>query len=53
MDTIIDRIVQRTEKGVTYSPVLAIFDPDKSIFFKTDWSAEGMGFTLIQTTDDE
>ena len=23
------------KKGVTYSPVLAIFDPDKSIFFKT------------------
>ena len=53
LDAIIDRIFRWIEKGVTYSPVLAIFDPDKSIFFKTDWSAEGMGFTLMQTTDDE
>ena len=30
------------KKVVTSSPVLAIFDPDKTTFLKTYWSAEGM-----------
>jgi len=38
--------------GVTSSPVLAWFDPDKPTFLKTDWSAEGMGWILMQPADD-
>ena len=36
----------------TSSPVLARFNPLKPTFIKTDWSAEGMEWTLIQPTDD-
>ena len=36
---------------VTVSPVLARFDPLKPTFLKTDWSAEGMGWILMQPTD--
>ena len=28
---------------ITYSPVLAIFNPSKLICLKTSWSSEGMG----------
>ena len=38
--------------GVISSPVLARFDPDKPTFLKTDWSAEGMGWILMQPADD-
>ena len=39
--------------GITSSPVLARFDADKPTFLKTDWSAEGMGWILMQPADDE
>ena len=38
--------------ALTSSPVLARFDPDKPTFLKTDWSAEGMGWILMQPADD-
>ena len=34
------------------SPVLARYNPDKPTFLKTDWSAEGMGWILMQPADD-
>ena len=39
--------------GITSSPILARFDADKPTFLKTDWSAEGMGWILMQPADDE
>ena len=37
--------------GITSSPVLARFDPEKPTFLKTDWSAEGIGgFSCNQRT---
>ena len=33
---------------ITSSPVLARYDPDKPKFLKTDWSAEGMGWIMMQ-----
>jgi len=39
--------------GITSSPVLARFDPEKPTFLKTDWSAEGMGWILMQPADDK
>ena len=40
-------------KIVTISPVLARFDPNKPTFLKTDWSAEGMLWIIIQPAYDE
>ena len=37
---------------ITSSPVLARYDPSKPTMLKTDWSAEGMGFILMQPADD-
>ena len=37
--------------GITSSPVCARFDPLKPTFLKTDWSAEGMGWILMQHAD--
>ena len=37
---------------ITSSPGLARFDPLKPTFLKTDWSAEGMGWILMQPADD-
>ena len=39
--------------SITSSPVLARYDPSKPTFLKTDWSAEGMGWILMQPADDE
>ncbi len=38
---------------VTSSPVLARYDPTKPMFLKTDWSALGMAFILMQPASDE
>ena len=38
---------------MTYSQVLAIFDPNKTTLLKTDCSVEGMVWILMQPTDDE
>ena len=37
---------------ITSSPVLARFNPGKPTFLKTDWSAEGIGWILMQPADD-
>ena len=39
--------------GITSSPVLSRFDPSKPIFLKTDWSARGMSWILMQPADDD
>ena len=33
------------------SPVLARYGPDKSTFFKIDWSAEGIDWIMMQPAD--
>ena len=38
---------------ITSSPVLARYDPAKPTFLKTDWSAEGMGWIMMQPADDD
>ena len=38
---------------VTSSPVLVRYNPSKPTFLKTDWSAEGMGWILMQPADDK
>ena len=45
-------LFHRLKVGVTSSPLLTIFDPDKPTFLKADWSAEGMGWILMQPADD-
>jgi hypothetical protein len=37
-----------TKTAITSSPVLARFSTKKPTFLKTDWSASGMGFILMQ-----
>ena len=37
---------------ITSSTVLVRFDSLKFTFLKTDWSAEGMGWILMQPVDD-
>ncbi len=39
--------------SITSGPILARYNPDKPTFLKTDWSAEGMGWILMQPADDE
>ena len=39
--------------GMTSSPVLNRFEPDKPTFLHTDWIPEGMGWILIQTATDK
>ena len=46
-------VFNKLKKRVTYSPVLDIFDPNKTTFLKTDWSTEGMGCILMQPVYDE
>ena len=38
--------------AITSSPVLARYDPSKPTFLKSDWSAEGMGYILMQPEND-
>jgi hypothetical protein len=46
-------LFEELKADITSSPVLARFDPSKPTFLKTDWSAEGMGWILMQPSDDE
>ena len=39
------------EKKLVISPLLLQYDSSKSAFLKTDWSAGGMGYILMQTND--
>ena len=38
---------------ITSSPCLARYDSNKPCFIKTDWSATGMGFILMQPDDSD
>ena len=38
---------------ITSSPILAKSDTTRSTFLKTDWSSEGKGWILMQTSDDK
>ena len=53
LDARIDRIIQQIKKGLTSSPVLEIFDPDKPTFLKTDLGVKVMCWILMQTADDD
>ena len=46
-------LLSELKVGVTSSPVLGRFYPDKCKFLKTDWSAECMVWILVQPADDE
>jgi len=46
-------LFEELKTGITSSPVLARFDPDKPTFLKTDWSAKDMGWILMQPADDK
>ena len=39
--------------SINSSTVLYCFEPNKLTFLKTDWSAEGMVWILMQPTDDK
>ena len=39
--------------GINSSPISSRFYPNKPTFLKTDWSAEGMGWILIQLADEK
>ena len=39
--------------GITSSPVMSRFDPSKPTILKTDWSARGMSWILMQPADDD
>ena len=39
--------------SITSSPVLARYDPSQAVFLKTDWSAEGMAWILMQPGGDD
>ena len=34
-------------------PIVSCFDPEKLAYWKTDWSAEGIVWILMQLADDE
>ena len=38
---------------ITSSPILARYDPGIPTFFKTDWSAESMGYIFMQPANDK
>ena len=46
------RLFDDIKLAITTSPVLARYDPSKPTFLKTDWSAEGMGWIIMQPADD-
>ena len=39
--------------SITSPPVLGRYNPDHPVFLKTDWSAHGMGWILMQPADDD
>ena len=46
------QLFEELKVTITSSPVLARFDPEMPTFLKTDWSAEGMGWILMQPAND-
>ena len=47
------QLFEDLKRCITSGPILARYDPSKPTFLKTDWSAEGMGWILMQPADDE
>ena len=47
------QLFEDMKKCITYSPILARFDPTKPVFLKTDWIAEGMALILMHPDDDK
>ena len=47
------QIFEDMKKCITFSPILARFNPTELIFLKTDWSTEGMAWILMQPADDK
>ena len=45
------QLFEDTKSMITSSPLLARFDPSKPVFLKTDWSAAGMAWILMQPDD--
>ena len=46
-------IFKNLQDAVTSSPLLGRYDATKPIFLKTDWSATGMGYIILQPDDDK
>ena len=46
-------LFEELKRDVTSSPILTRFNPSQPVFLKTDWSAEGMGWILMQPAQDE
>ena len=47
------KLFEDMKVSITLSPILARYDPSKPKFLKIDWSAEEMGWILMQPADDE
>ena len=47
------RLFHQCKEDMTSSPVLQRYDPEKICVLKTDWSAEGMGWILLQPANDK
>ena len=47
------KLFEDMKKCIISFPILARFDHIRPIFLKTDWSAEGMSWILMQPADDE
>jgi len=46
------KLFEELNFSATSSPIIARFDPNKPTFLRTDSSAEGMGWILMQPADD-
>ena len=44
---------ENSQRSITSSPLHASYDSNKPIFLKTDWSATGMGYILMQPDNSE
>ena len=49
----ITQLFKDLKKCITSSPVQKRYNPSQPVFLKTDWSAEGMGWILMQPVGDE
>ena len=49
----LEALFSKLKHDIVSSPLLARFDSSKPCFLKTDWSAEGFGFILMQPDDSD
>ena len=49
----LETMFKETKECITSSPVLVRYDPTLPIFLKTDWSATGMSWILMQPSRDD